>query len=156
MIICSNCGATNNESEGRICRKCGALLPTASRAPRMRIGTSATPESTPTEPAPSLQAIQTEVTPQEKKQSTVDPRGQRAIFSPKKEEPSVSSASNLQDIPQIVETTEIQHAPQLKERPKVKGLQEIAPQPYKGSILAQRGGYGGQAEKPDNKFSQEQ
>ena len=27
MIICSNCGTTNNESAGNVCRKCGALLP---------------------------------------------------------------------------------------------------------------------------------
>ncbi len=37
MIICSNCGATNNEVSGHICRKCGALLPTSRRAPRIRM-----------------------------------------------------------------------------------------------------------------------
>jgi ribosomal protein L40E len=40
MIICSNCGATNSEASGHICRKCGALLPTSRRAPRIRIAPS--------------------------------------------------------------------------------------------------------------------
>ena len=37
MIICSNCGTTNNEQSGRICRKCGALLPIANKPPRIKI-----------------------------------------------------------------------------------------------------------------------
>ncbi len=40
MIICSNCGATNNEENGRICRKCGALLPTSRRTPRLKMAPS--------------------------------------------------------------------------------------------------------------------
>ena len=27
MIICQNCGTTNNENVNRVCRTCGALLP---------------------------------------------------------------------------------------------------------------------------------
>ncbi|MHA1497150.1 MAG: hypothetical protein ACTSRT_06335, partial [Promethearchaeota archaeon] len=44
MIICSNCGATNNEAKGHICRKCGALLPVSTKPPRVRIQTKKKPE----------------------------------------------------------------------------------------------------------------
>ncbi len=37
MRICPNCGATNSEADGNVCRKCGALLPISSQPPRMRI-----------------------------------------------------------------------------------------------------------------------
>ena len=37
MIICSNCGATNNEADGNICRKCGALLPISTKPSRIRL-----------------------------------------------------------------------------------------------------------------------
>ena len=37
MIICSNCGSINSESEGKFCRKCGALLPVSSKPPKMRV-----------------------------------------------------------------------------------------------------------------------
>ena len=39
MIICTNCGATNNEADGHICRKCGALLPISTKSTRTRIPT---------------------------------------------------------------------------------------------------------------------
>ena len=39
MIICSNCGATNNEAAGHICRKCGALLPISNKPHRIRVQT---------------------------------------------------------------------------------------------------------------------
>ena len=42
MIICSNCGTTNNETDGRICRKCGALLPSSNKPPRMKISSKKT------------------------------------------------------------------------------------------------------------------
>ncbi len=37
LIICSNCGTTNNELAGNICRTCGALLPRSRRSIRMKI-----------------------------------------------------------------------------------------------------------------------
>ncbi|MBN1216097.1 MAG: hypothetical protein JXA99_11740 [Candidatus Lokiarchaeota archaeon] len=37
MIICTNCGSVNADNEGRICRKCGALLPISSKTPRIKI-----------------------------------------------------------------------------------------------------------------------
>jgi len=37
MRICSNCGASNEDSP--ICRKCGALLPVGTRKKRIRIPT---------------------------------------------------------------------------------------------------------------------
>ncbi|TFF84290.1 MAG: hypothetical protein EU552_00970 [Promethearchaeota archaeon] len=37
MIICSNCGATNNEEETHICRKCGALLPISTKPTRAKL-----------------------------------------------------------------------------------------------------------------------
>ncbi|MBY9006243.1 MAG: hypothetical protein KGD63_05755 [Candidatus Lokiarchaeota archaeon] len=40
MIICTNCGSVNADNEGRICRKCGALLPISSKTPRLKITTN--------------------------------------------------------------------------------------------------------------------
>jgi len=36
MIICPNCGSTNDENT-KVCRKCGALLPVSTKAPRLRV-----------------------------------------------------------------------------------------------------------------------
>ena len=50
MRICSNCGATNETDGSPICRKCGALLPVASKKKRIRIPTSTKQEDKKSEP----------------------------------------------------------------------------------------------------------
>ncbi|MCK4688422.1 MAG: hypothetical protein KAT66_09860, partial [Candidatus Lokiarchaeota archaeon] len=40
IIICQNCGATNQDV--KFCRKCGALLPVSSKSPRLRVSASKT------------------------------------------------------------------------------------------------------------------
>ena len=36
MIICQNCGTTNNENINRVCRTCGALLPVPTKHSKVR------------------------------------------------------------------------------------------------------------------------
>jgi len=133
MIICSNCGATNNEESGHICRKCGALLPTSHRPPRIRM-------------APSKE---------EKKEA----KPQKRI--PDKKKVSKPDHLDLQDIPKPEKLNEIEDDLIETQTPFENGevedfveneleneeedadiLKEITPQPYKGSIIADKGVFG--------------
>jgi predicted regulator of Ras-like GTPase activity (Roadblock/LC7/MglB family)/ribosomal protein L40E len=134
MIICSNCGATNNEESGHICRKCGALLPTSRRPPRIRLD------------------------PSKKEKKEAKPR----IRIPDKKKVSKPNHLDLQDIPKPEELNEIEDDLIETQTPLeyedvedfVEGeledeaeedtdiLEEITPQPYKGSIIADKGVFG--------------
>ncbi len=135
MIICSNCGATNNEESGHICRKCGALLPTSRRAPRIRM-------------APSEKEIK-KVKPQKR---TPD---KKKVSKPKPDH------LDLQDIPKPEKLNEIEddlietqtpfeyeddeefvESELEDEEENADILKEITPQPYKGSIIADKGVFG--------------
>ncbi len=132
MIICSNCGATNNEVSGHICRKCGALLPTSRRAPRIRMDP--------------------------KKKEIKETKPQKRI--PDKKKVSKPHHLDLQDIPKPEKLNEIEddlietQTPfeyeddeefvenELEDEEDIDALEEITPQPYKGSIIADKGVFG--------------
>ncbi len=140
MIICSNCGATNNEASGHICRKCGALLPTSRRAPRIRIA------------------------PSKKEKKKVKP--QKRIPDKKKvSKPKPDPFTDLQEIPKPEKLNEIEdedgkdlnetqtpfeyedseefvESELEDEEEDLDALEEITPQPYKGSIIADKGVFG--------------
>jgi predicted regulator of Ras-like GTPase activity (Roadblock/LC7/MglB family)/ribosomal protein L40E len=117
MIICSNCGATNNEAEDNICRKCGALLPISTRPPRIRL------------------------TLDEKK------RGSKSKQIRTSEKPKVQKKPNLselQEIPSIKSETRMPiQKPETVEKyveidddeEEKQILKEITPMPFEGSII---------------------
>ncbi len=137
MIICSNSGANNNEASGHICRKCGALLPISRRAPRIRIA------------------------PSEKEKKKGKP--QKRIPDKKKVSKPKSDYFDLQEIPKPEKLNEIKNEGEEElmesqthleyeddeefvenelEEEDTDALEEITPQPYKGSIIADKGVFG--------------
>ena len=134
MIICSNCGATNNEMSGQICRKCGALLPTSRRAPRIRMA------------------------PSKKEKKEVKP--QKRIPDKKKVSKPKPDHLDLQEIPKPEKLNEIEDdlietqtpfeyeddeefaESELGDEEDTDILKEITPQPYKGSIIEDKGVFG--------------
>jgi len=133
MIICSNCGATNNEASGHICRKCGALLPTSRRAPRIRIA--------PSEKEKKKGKPQKRI-PEKKKVSKPDPFDLQEIPKPEKlneiDDDLIESQTSLEyeDAEESVES-------ELEDNEEdTDALEEITPQPYKGSIIADKGVFG--------------
>jgi predicted regulator of Ras-like GTPase activity (Roadblock/LC7/MglB family)/ribosomal protein L40E len=134
MIICSNCGATNNEADGNICRKCGALLPISTRPPRIRLTL-------------------------EKKKKESKPRQKTPINKP--EVMKKPKASELQEIPlvEIPVNNSKQETKKLVmdkeenddvEEEEKEILTEITPKPFEGSIIGLKGVYSSKssAEKP--------
>jgi len=118
IIICQNCGTTNNEFETRICRTCGALLPISTKPPRMRI-----PKA-------------------DKGKKKIKDKSNKQNHQKKQEEISSLQAPEkleLQEIPKDLEenvnnVSSIQfHVEEQQE--ESKGLQEITPQPFKGLII---------------------
>jgi predicted regulator of Ras-like GTPase activity (Roadblock/LC7/MglB family)/ribosomal protein L40E len=134
MIICSNCGATNNEESGHICRKCGALLPTSRRAPRIRM-------------APSEKEIKKvkpqKRTPDKKKVSKPKPDHLDLQDIPKPEKLNeiednlieTQTPSEYEDDEELIES-------ELEDEEDADILKEITPQPYKGSIISEKGVFG--------------
>ncbi len=131
MIICSNCGATNNEADGNICRKCGALLPISTKPPRIRL----TLEE---------KKIQSKSRPKKSKEKP------KVIKKP--EVSNKPKISQLQEIPpveiranksmehpknQIVDAEKNENVDDDKEI-----LTEITPKPFEGSIIGSKGVYG--------------
>lgn len=123
MIICQNCGTTNNETNTRICRNCGALLPVSSKSRRVR-----------------RQRITTE---KKKKQKVTE----------KTKEEAVKPKVKLEEIPKETEindkTVELQEIPTMSEEEfeistpkdsKPTILQEIPAQPFRGSIINAQNG----------------
>ncbi|MEJ2294563.1 MAG: hypothetical protein P8Y23_07305 [Candidatus Lokiarchaeota archaeon] len=116
MIICSNCGATNNEAEDNICRKCGALLPISTRPPRIRL------------------------TLEEKKRGS---RGKQLTPSEKTKVHKKPNVSELQEIPSIKYEARIpsqkpetvEKYVEVEEEEEKEILKEITPKPFEGSII---------------------
>ena len=133
MIICSNCGATNNEEGGHICRKCGALLPTSRRPPRIRMA----PDKKEKKEVKSKKRI-----PDKKKVSKPDHLDLQDIPKPEElneiEEDLIETQthSEYEDVEEFVES-ELGG-----EEEDTDALEEITPQPYKGSIIADKGVFG--------------
>ena len=143
MIICSNCGATNSESDGRICRKCGALLPIGNRPPRIRVAFNKKEEKK-TKPQPQVPAQ-----PQSNNRPAPNPEVQ--FFSPQDnnlqeipkaqalEPPQVKTISQpAQNIQQASQSGLSSRSTNLNEIPK-SGLQEITPAPFRSTIIPQGG-----------------
>jgi len=133
MIICSNCGATNNEESGRICRKCGALLPTSRRTPRLKMAPSKKEKK---EAKPQKRI------PDKKKVSKPDHLDLQEIPKPEKlneiEDDLIETQTpfEYEDVEDFVES-ELED-----EEEDTDILKEITPQPYKGSIIEDKGVFG--------------
>ena len=150
MIICSNCGTTNNESAGNVCRKCGALLPRSHRAPRIKIA----PEK---KQILESQGGKTKAKPK-KKSRPAKPQKKSAS----KKEPTKPTSLDLHEIPkvkalnndhiEIIEDLTDDEEEELEEddfykdlddvEEEAEFLKEIAPQPFRGSIIADKSVYG--------------
>ncbi|MFX0047813.1 MAG: hypothetical protein ACFE8G_06535 [Candidatus Hermodarchaeota archaeon] len=136
MIICSNCGTTNNETNGHICRTCGALLPISRKPQRMKITSKKTEK----------QQIKEQRAPPEKEKQ-VDTLQKKVSKKKILIKPEIL---DLHEIPQVNDEIEADSLEDdiesifsnQNENDKVEILQEITPQPFKGSIIADKGIYG--------------
>lgn len=126
MIICSNCGTTNNEQNGRICRKCGALLPISTKPPRIKISSKKTEKQRVKEQrAPPTKKKQ----PKQKTKAKIEILDLHEIPKPAGEFKEEFLEDNLQS-----EFTESDDSEEI--------LREIKPQPFRGSIIADKSVYG--------------
>lgn len=124
MIICSNCGATNNEANSNICRKCGALLPLSTKPPRVKIAKKEKKSKKTT------QITEAEV-------GTQNLHLQEIPLSEFKE--------SLEDINKITELEDEEDDEFYKEMEVEESeafLQEIKPRPFQGSIITDKKIYG--------------
>ena len=145
MIICSNCGTTNNESAGNICRTCGALLPRSNRPPRMKIATKTKKILKPQEENTKTKQIPKPAKAQKKKSKKKTPTKTKNFDL--HEIPKVEQANNDQvGIPEsITGVEEEQNEDTFDENfdtMEEDFLQEIAPKPFRGSIIADKNVYG--------------
>ncbi|MFW9990174.1 MAG: hypothetical protein ACFFC3_16140 [Candidatus Odinarchaeota archaeon] len=124
MIICQNCGTTNNELTTRICRNCGAILPVSSKTRREK---------------------NKKVVVEKKKKKKVETK---SIESEEK----LNKDLKLEEIPKEIKKDEkigiLQEIPTtleenfenpIHEVSKTSILQEIPAQPFKGSIIHSKG-----------------
>ena len=130
IIICQNCGTTNNELNTRICRTCGALLPVSSRSKRRERSKS---KKKPSDKKSSNQK-KVQRTQSKPAQNSMDlheiPKSDDVIKIP--EEPKEIVDQNAESIeinPRINEPE------QLSKELEKTGLQEITPKPFQSSIL---------------------
>jgi len=151
LIICSNCGTTNNESAGNICRKCGALLPRSRRPPRIKI-------------APKKEILESQLENTKTKTKKKPQKKPQAIKSQKKpsirKEPIKPKSLDLHEIPKVkaLNNNHVEISEDLFDEEEIfqddfdefldeveedtEFLKEIAPQPFRGSIIADKGVYG--------------
>jgi predicted regulator of Ras-like GTPase activity (Roadblock/LC7/MglB family) len=134
LIICQNCGTTNNEAITNTCRTCGALLPVVSKSARSK-------------------RIRTEKKKKEKQKPSVQPQIEskklQEISEEKlelheipKDDKSIVEDTDLQEIPKSLEDEIEKETPVSEEKeskpPKTKVLQEIPAQPYRSTIMDAR------------------
>ena len=131
MIICQNCGTTNNEAITNTCRTCGALLPVSSkssRSRRIKTDKKKKEKQKPTE-QPPIESGELEDIGEEKLELQEIP----------KEEKLIGEEVELQEIPKpSIEEVESKTPPkkeEVSEATKSEILQEIPAQPYRGTIL---------------------
>jgi predicted regulator of Ras-like GTPase activity (Roadblock/LC7/MglB family) len=131
MIICQNCGTTNNENVSRVCRTCGALLPVPTKHSKVRqekVGKEKKKVKKPTKkPTKDLNES-------EKKK-----KDELKLQEIPKEHETVKPQMELEEIPSSKENklesnSASEYDSEIKESGS-KGLQEITPQPFRGSIL---------------------
>ncbi len=124
MIICSNCGATNNETDGNICRKCGALLPISSKPTRIRL----------TLPKKK------EVKPKQSKTIDKPIEIKKPKVSELKEIPH-GKIENVESEPETFKEEVYEEAIEIDKGDEREFLTEITPKPFNGSIIASKGIY---------------
>ena len=141
MRICSNCGATNETDGSPICRKCGALLPVASKKKRIRIPTSTKQEDKKSEP--KVEPLEEKKALQEK-QKQEQKEEKKVQFSAPEGKKKKKKGLDLQEIPKA----ELKPGPKPKVKPIPSSLSEISsppkiqvpplkpvtPQPFDGAI----------------------
>lgn len=114
MIICQNCGATNQDV--KFCRKCGALLPVSSKSQRLRVSVSKTKK--------------------DKGQKIKDLDLQEIPKEPESKDQLSVEDEILEDFEdkdaESISVTESEES--LKDKREI--LKEITPQPYRSSIIA--------------------
>jgi predicted regulator of Ras-like GTPase activity (Roadblock/LC7/MglB family)/ribosomal protein L40E len=160
MIICGNCGAINEESEGRFCRKCGALLPMSSKSPRIKVpqidSLDIEKKEKPLSENESDSNSKNQVKPQ-----INQIRGESQIFASIKKQDIDSNKMDLQEIPQprnldskqkngtehpkieMIEDSNknlstIPTKSNTQEEKREQYLKEIAPKPFEGSIITSK------------------
>ncbi|MFX1301970.1 MAG: roadblock/LC7 domain-containing protein [Promethearchaeota archaeon] len=119
MIICQNCGTTNNEAVSHTCRKCGALLPVSSKRSRSRGSRIDREKKKEQKPIELEKKLELEEIPKEQK-VTSEPIELHEIPLPKKEEFENEVPMDGRAVSDV-NNSEV--------------LQEIPAQPYKGSII---------------------
>ncbi|MEJ2248901.1 MAG: hypothetical protein P8Y70_07605 [Candidatus Lokiarchaeota archaeon] len=143
MIICPNCGSTNSEVDGHICRKCGALLPVSSRPPRMKIpfGNKSKEKNEKFEVKKELEVISIDSNSEEEitnYSSEVDLQQiPMTKFDDKIESDINQKTKKIQD-----EIKNLFYDSREKNKASRLSLEEITPKPFKGSVIARKGVYG--------------
>ena len=128
MIICQNCGTTNNEETTNTCRTCGALLPVSSkRSRRIKIDKKKKEKQKPTE-QPTIDSNELEDSEEKRLELQEIP----------KENDLYKKQVELHEIPKssIIEYESSTYPKEeLSETTKSKFLQEIPAQPFRGGIM---------------------
>lgn len=132
MIICPNCGSTNDENT-KVCRKCGALLPVSTKPPRLRVpfGKKEKKEEEKKKQKQEREKNETEIDAQ-------TPAEVRFFNSQSKS--NEEDKMELQEIPMNdMQYEETQKQKEKQEESKFfdeEFLQEIDPSPFDGSMFA--------------------
>jgi predicted regulator of Ras-like GTPase activity (Roadblock/LC7/MglB family) len=135
VIICQNCGTTNNELITQVCRTCGALLPVSSRTRRSR--------ATKEEKDKKKKKKEKKTTKEnlEKNAKIEEPKQENLDLQeiPSSINEGVSSAKDYQEIPKLdTEKTEeygSNESTQSQGGKRPETLQEITPKPFRGSVI---------------------
>ncbi|MFX0072975.1 MAG: hypothetical protein ACFFAO_18005 [Candidatus Hermodarchaeota archaeon] len=147
MIICGNCGAINNENEGKFCRKCGALLPISTRPPRIKIPIQNSKNVKIQENKNSSTGVKKVANNSSKIQNKTNLVNRDVqIFTKKKTKGKKVEHSKLEEIP-VQTTKNSDNDPKVLQIEDIKGkkkgfLKEIPPQPFDGSIISSKKVYG--------------
>lgn len=120
MIICQNCGTTNNEAISHTCRKCGALLPVPSKTSRLRGEKPGKKKKTKEKSEDQLS--EEYIKPQEVEKEIIELQ--------EIPQPSIDESKRI-DIPEDEIISEVS---------KSEVLQEIPAQPYRGTIIESQKG----------------
>ncbi len=131
MIICQNCGTTNNEAVTNTCRTCGALLPVSSKTSRSKRKKPEKKKEKKQKPVEQPQIAQREV-----KAAREEKLELQEIPA---EDDSDGKKIELQKIPESPIEELSSETPPIKEESsqpaKSEVLQEIPAQPYRSSIM---------------------
>ncbi len=132
IIICQNCGTTNNELNTRICRTCGALLPVSSRSKRKKRTKSKKETS---DKKSSNQKVEMQVEQSNPVRNSMDlheiPKPDDIVEISEDPKEIINENAELIEI-----NTRMSEPEQLPKEPEKAGLQEITPKPFQSSILS--------------------